>query len=183
MIKSFKDNEGRDSGVIYNSTFTQIKKLYEKDPVMAGELAISAIELVLTGEISSDDFMIEMLLENIKVVNEKNHNKYEKKVQSQKQKRIEDLKLAEVAELHKQGLKQVQIAERLGLKQQDISYRLGIIRTDFPELLDNFTKNTKNTKNTTYDNDNDTVNDNDKKQNGVSHHPTGANAQEKTFKF
>lgn len=181
MINNFKDTQVRDSGLIYNGTFSQIKKLYEKDPVMAGELAISAIELVLTGEISSDDFMIEMLLENVKVVNEKNKEKYNKRVESQQQKRIEELKLAEIAELHKQGLKQVQIAERLGIKQQLVSYRLGIIRTEFPHLLEDFTKNTKNTKNTTYDTDTDT--DTDIKQNGATHHPTGADAQQKTFKF
>ena len=66
MIELFKETEMRNSGVIYNSTFEQIKQLYEVDPEKAGELAISAIELVLTGEVSSDDMMVSMLLTPIK---------------------------------------------------------------------------------------------------------------------
>ena len=80
MIEFFKDNEPRSSGVIYNSTFEQIKKLYEMDPEKAGELAISAIELVLTGDVSSDDAMIDLFLEPIKVINERNQHNYEVKV-------------------------------------------------------------------------------------------------------
>ena len=62
MINGFKESKVSDSAVVYSSTLSQIKKLYEKNPVMAGELAISAIELALTGEISSDDYMIEIML-------------------------------------------------------------------------------------------------------------------------
>ena len=72
MIEVFKENEMRNSGVIYNSTFEQIKKLYEADPERAGELAISAIELVLTGDVSSDDMMIGLLLEPMRKINENN---------------------------------------------------------------------------------------------------------------
>lgn len=137
MIKSFKENEVRDSGIIYQSTFEQIKKIYEKDPTMAGELAISAIELVLTGEISSDDYMIDVLLENMKVVNNRSQKKYETKKQNSQQARIQKLKLVEIAELYKQGIyTQEQIGLRVGESQQNISHRLGIIRTEFPELLE-----------------------------------------------
>ena len=171
MINSFKESKVSDSAVVYSSTLSQIKKLYEKNPVMAGELAISAIELALTGEISSDDYMIEIMLENIKVINEKNKDKYNKKVESQKQKRIEENKLDEIAKLHLQGYKQKQIAEKLGITQQKVSYWLGIIRSEFPFLLTENTENTQKTENTTYDNDNDNVNDNvNKGMNGVEHH-------------
>lgn len=137
MIKSFKENEVRDSGIIYQSTFEQIKKIYEKDPAMAGELAISAIELVLTGEISSDDYMIDVLLENMKVVNDRSQKKYEIRKQNSQQARIQKLKLKEIAELYKQGCyTQEQIGLRVGESQQNISHRLGIIRTEFPELLE-----------------------------------------------
>ena len=173
MINSFKESKVSDSAVVYSRTLSQIKKLYEKNPVMAGELAISAIELALTGEISSDDYMIEIMLENIKVINEKNKDKYNKKVESQKQKRIEENKLDEIAKLHLQGYKQKQIAEKLGITQQKVSYWLGIIRSDFPFLLTENTENTQKTENTTYDNDNDNDNVNDnvnKGMNGVEHH-------------
>lgn len=63
MINKFlTDNYFADSGVIYSWQFEQIKKLYKINPEQAGELAISAIELALTGKISSDDYMIDILL-------------------------------------------------------------------------------------------------------------------------
>jgi hypothetical protein len=137
MIKEFKDNDDiRDSALIFKSTFEQIKKLYEKNPAQAGELAISAIELALTGQISSDDFMIDLMLENIKVVNERNVIKYNKKVEAKREERMKDLQLEIIAELHLKGLKQRQIGDTLGISQQLVSSRLAIIRTDFPELLE-----------------------------------------------
>ena len=60
----------------------QIKKLYEADPERAGELAISVIEFILTGEISSDDMMIDLLLEPIKKITENNQVKYDTKVEN-----------------------------------------------------------------------------------------------------
>ena len=63
LIKEFKDNPTRDFGNVYQSMLSQIKKRYEKDPEQAGELAISFIEFVLTGEISSDDDIIEGFVE------------------------------------------------------------------------------------------------------------------------
>ena len=137
MINNFKNNEMRDSGIIYQSTFEQIKKIHEKDPVMAGELAISAIELVLTGEISSDDFMIDVLLENMKVINGRSQKKYETKKQTSQESKIKKLKLDEIAALYKEGIyTQDQIGKRLGETQQTISYRLSIIRSEFPHLLE-----------------------------------------------
>lgn len=82
MIEVFKESEARNSGVIYNSVFEQIKELYEVDPDQAGELAISAIELVLTGDISSDDINIRLMLTPIKKINEINVAKYETKIEN-----------------------------------------------------------------------------------------------------
>lgn len=48
MIEKFNDAAARRSGVIYNSLLDMIKKVHMSDPVLAGELAESAIELVLT---------------------------------------------------------------------------------------------------------------------------------------
>ena len=90
MIEQFNDVEVRSSGLIYNSTFEQIKKLYELNPEQAGELAIAAIELVLTGQISSDDPIIGLMLEPAKVINEKNVEKYEHKVETGRAKKIHD---------------------------------------------------------------------------------------------
>lgn len=135
MIEMFKENEMRNSGIVYNSTFEQIKQLYEADPERAGELAISAIELVLTGDISSDDMMVGLLLEPMRKINENNQVKYENKVESVKAKKIQDMKLDKIAEMVNNGMKQRQIGEALGLSQQMVSYRISLIRSNYPDLL------------------------------------------------
>lgn len=135
MIKEFKDLEVRDSGVIYASTLEQIKKLHTVDPDKAGELAIAAIELLLTGDISSDDVMIELMLTTTKAVNEKKQDKYDQKVEAARLKKIEEMQLDKIATLLSQGLTQSQVGDRLGLTQQVVSYRANVIRTKYPELL------------------------------------------------
>lgn len=150
MIEIFNDVEVRNSGVIYSSLLEQIKRMHAVDPDKAGELAISAIELVLTGQMSSDDIMVDMLLQPLLAIRDKDQDKYEQKTQAAKNKKIEDMKLREIAELYMQGYPQAQIGERLGIKQQTISYRLTVIKTNYPELLQKngemFTKVTKSTK-------------------------------------
>ena len=135
MIEQFNEVEVRGSGIIMSSVFDQIKKMHAMDPEMAGELAISAIELVLTGQISSDDAMIDMLLAPAKVINDHNVQRYEIRKEGSKNKKIKEMKLEEIAEMYKNGVKQREIAERLHLSQQTVSYRLGLIRTQYPELL------------------------------------------------
>lgn len=150
MIEIFNEVEVRNSGVIYSSLLEQIKRMHAVDPDKAGELAISAIELVLTGQMSSDDIMVDMLLQPLLAIRDKDQDKYEQKTQAAKNKKIEDMKLREIAELYMQGCSQAQIGERLGIKQQTISYRLTVIKTNYPELLQKngeiFTKVTKTTK-------------------------------------
>lgn len=135
MIEYFKDTEMRDSGLIYNSTLQQIKQLYAVDPERAGELAISAIELILTGDMSSDDTMIGIMLEPMKKINERNVARYEVKVENTKQKKFREMKLQEIADLLNEGCRQKQIGDRLGLSQQVVSYRIGLIKNSYPELL------------------------------------------------
>ena len=135
MIKTFKNNNVRNSGVIYNSTFEQIKKLYGRDPQTAGELAISAIELVLTGDMSTDDNMIDILLEPLKTQRNKDKIKYDTAIEIQRQAKIASQRLDVIAEMVNAGEKQSVIAKRLGLTQQTVSNRVRLIRTEFPELL------------------------------------------------
>ena len=152
MIEQFNEIEMRNSGLIYNSTFNQIKQLHAMDPDLAGELAISAIELLMCGDISSDDPMIRVMLMPTKAIRDKDKKKHDIKVENSKNKRIADLKLDVIADLTRKGLRQRQIAERLGLTQQTVSNRLGTIRTEFPYLLqdeelvlqENVCKNTSN---------------------------------------
>lgn len=135
MIKEFKDVETRKSGLVYRSTFNQIKKLYDKNPQLAGELAISAIELVLTGSISSDDDNIDMYLEVNKEVVQKNFDAYDAKVENDRRNKIAKYQLDEIAKLHMAKYTQKAIAQQLKLSQQTVSNRLAIIRKDYPELL------------------------------------------------
>lgn len=137
MIVEFKDLEARKSGIMYRSTLTQIKQMYEVDPVQAGEFAISAIELLLTGEISSDDTTINIILAQNKEVNAKNASNYDLKVEQAKQKKIADQKLDEIAKLYLEHKTQKEIAAKLGLSQQTVSNRLALIRSQFKELLEN----------------------------------------------
>ena len=137
VIDHFNDVEVRGSGVIMSSVFEQVKKMYAMDPDMAGELAISAIELVLTGQFSSDDAMIDMLLAPAKVINDHNVQRYENRKEGSKNKKIKDMKLDEIAEMLQSGMKQKEIAERLHISQQTVSYRMGLIRTQYPELMQN----------------------------------------------
>lgn len=110
--------------------------LYAEDAVKAGELAIAAIELVLTGETSTDDAMIKIMLQSLKVVSERNTQKYQRKIEAQRQKRIEDNRLTDIAAQYLQGKKQNEIAFSLGISQQSVSYWIQIIKKDYPELLD-----------------------------------------------
>lgn len=136
MIKEFNEVKIHDSGIIYQSVFEQIKKLYEKEPERAGELAISAIEMVLTGQVSTDDYLLEIMLETSKVVSEKKREQYEKKKEGKATKKIEELKLVEIANLWNCGKTQGEIGRELGLTQQTVSYRLNIIRNKYAELLE-----------------------------------------------
>ena len=77
MIEIFNEVEVRNSGVIYSSLLEQIKRMHAVDPDKAGELAISAIELVLTGQMSSDDIMVDMLLQPLLAIRDKDQDKYE----------------------------------------------------------------------------------------------------------
>ena len=156
MIERFNDIETRSSGVIYDSTFEQIKQMYEVDPEQAGELAISAIELILTGDISSDDYIIRMMLTPTKKINEINVARYETRKETAKQKKIVDMKLDKIADLYLKGFKQREIAERLGLTQQTVSYRIDVIKKKYPELLqktdETFTKKVDIYQNTNTEN-------------------------------
>ena len=135
MIDYFNEVPMRKSGVVFSSTLEQIKKLYEVNPAQAGELAISAIELVLTGQVSSNDVLIDLMLEPARAISQTQQDKYDTKVESSKQKKIVEYKLDKIAELLNHGLKQKDVGKTLGLSQQTISYRVGLIKKMCPEML------------------------------------------------
>ena len=169
MIKQFKNNPVRETGVINKGMFEQVKLLHGQDPRAAGELAISLMEMILTSDFSSDDFMVKFAMANHSIVAEKNREKYDKKVEASREARIENLKLVEIAEMLAAGMKQVEIAAKLGESKQVISNRVKTLRENYPEILEaakesQSQKSQENQVNQTYDNvndnDNDNVNDN-----------------------
>lgn len=144
MIDSFKDTPMRQSGVIYDGSFEQVKMLYAQDPQLAGELAISIIELTLTGGISSDNPLMPALLALQAKVVAKDKQKYENKVAITESKKYE--RLSEIVELYNQGYKQKEIAQMLGKSTSTISESLAQIRESYPELL-NLEKSSENSEN------------------------------------
>ena len=137
MISKFNDVDVRDSALIYQSSLEQIKILYERgQKELAGELAICICEVALTGQHSSDDFMIDALLSSLKVVSEKNKEKYDSRREAQRQKKIKEQRLDEIAALLNAGLRQSQVAAKLSLTKQTVSNRVKKINAEYPELLD-----------------------------------------------
>jgi hypothetical protein len=130
MIKEFKDLPMRPTGQVYQSMLTQIKKRYAKDPEQAGEMAISFIEFILTGEISSDDDIIEGFIEGYRVSTKKAQDRYDAKVDATKD------SLRPIAEMLNAGMRQAEIARRLGVQPPAISKKVTQIRTKFPDLLE-----------------------------------------------
>lgn len=160
MIKEFKDSQVRKSGVIYESTWEQIKKLYSQSPEMAGELAISVIEQTLTGDISSTDFMIQIICEGLKPINQNAQQKYDNRVKSNKEHKRETQQLDKIVELINRGKTQEEIGKILGISRQTVSNRVKTIREEYPELIKvDKCKDVKSCKSN--DNDNDNVDDND----------------------
>ena len=166
MISKFKNNnEARKSAVIYRSNFEQVKELYEDDKEMAGELAISIMELVLTGEVSTDNKYIRLMLKNLEVSAQNNKLKYEAKENNTRLEKIEKYRLDEIAEMLNQGVSQAEIAKVLGVSRQTISRRLNeMIRPEFPELLginEQVSNGVKRCQNNENENDNGNVNENE----------------------
>ena len=67
-----------------------IKEFYNVDPNLAGELAISAIELVLTGETSTDNEVIKIMLKPLEKKRDVDELNWTKKTVSKQEKQIVD---------------------------------------------------------------------------------------------
>ena len=148
--------------MIYESTWEQIKKLYSQNPEMAGELAISVIEQTLTGDISSTDFMIQIICEGLKPINQNAQQKYDNRVKSNKEHKRETQQLDKIVELIDRGKTQEEIGKILGISRQTVSNRIKIIKEEYPELIKvDKCKDVKSCKSNDNDNDNDNVDDND----------------------
>ena len=159
MIKEVRDLKSRPSGVIYESTWEQIKKLYNKNPDLACELAFSVIEQTLTGDISSDDLTIQLICDGLKPINQKAQQKYDIQVKSKRESKCESLQLQKIIELVNMGKTQEEIGKILGVSRQTINNRIRIINEEFPELkIQINVKKSSHVKHNVDDNDNDNDN-------------------------
>jgi transcriptional regulator with XRE-family HTH domain len=139
MIKEFKNNPIRPTGVINRGMFEQVKMLYLQNPTAGGELAVSLMEHVLTGDHSSDDFMVSFAIANHKEVISKNQVKYDAKQETKHSAKADELR--PVVELHCKGLTQAAIAKELKMAQSTVSKRLAAARAEFPELFEEYSRN------------------------------------------
>lgn len=136
MISDFKETDVKDTGVIYSGMFEQIKKLYAFNQELAGEFAISCLEYVLTGTVSSDDFTIETLLESYKPIIRKAEKRYKDSCFVNRERKIDQMRLNEIAKYVRQGMKQKDIAAELNIPESTVSYRVRLLYKDeYKDLL------------------------------------------------
>lgn len=141
MITDFNLDACRDSAVIYSSVLEQIEMLYEDDTELAGEFAIAAIQTVLSGDTTTDNKMIKVMLKQLQQSALKNQERYELSRESKREYKAKDLRLEEIAELVNEGMSVREIEQQLDIPKSTVSYRLGIIKKDYPELLSNEVSN------------------------------------------
>ena len=136
MIEKMKqdlENE-RPTGIVYRSSLQQIREVFEVDKVKAGELAIAIVEMSIMHDTSTDDAMIKAMLKPQEVMVERNRQEYDAKVEAANNSKIEKLRLPEIAEMVRQGMKQAEIAKVIGVSQQTISNRIKKIEIEYPYL-------------------------------------------------
>lgn len=144
MIERFNDVEMRDSSVIYGSSLKQIKEMYQIDPNTAGELAISIIEVAITGQMSTNNPLIKMALANFEDVANKNKKKWDDKTAKQREIRIEKLQLRKIAKLLREGKTQKEIAKLIGKAPSSVSEAVRILKTEFSDILSEFGEDSEN---------------------------------------
>ena len=144
MIKEFKNNEVRATGVINRGMFEQVKMLDMQNPAAGGELAISLMEQVLTGDHSSDDFMVNFAIANHKETISKAQHNYDLTKETKQNAIEEDLR--RYVDLYREGLTQAEIAKKLGGTQSSVSKKLMKARKEFPHVVqdEEYSKNIPN---------------------------------------
>lgn len=166
MIKEFKNTPIRETGVINRGMFEQVKMLYLQDVAKGGELAVSLMEHVLTGDHSSDDFMVSFAIANHKEVISKNQAKWDAKKETKHSAKAEELK--PIVQLHCQGLTQAAIAKQLKIAQSTVSKRLSQARIEFPELFEEYLEYSNIPKNKEYSDIENNAKYSDNIPNGIS---------------
>ena len=115
MIPKFSDEPIRDSGIVYGANMEQIEELYNENPELAGELAISILELTLKGTLSTNNSVIRIMLKNLEKQIQKDHEKWEKRAYSnQKRTEQKEEKMVKVADLLDEGYSPAEIVKQTG---------------------------------------------------------------------
>ena len=133
----------KDKAWVYNGALDKIREAYPNDKAFAGEIAIAAIEHALTGQMSTDNWLIKAMLADTARVNDKNQELYVKTCAYNKQKDIEELR--PIARLYAQGYTQKDIGTAFNLSQQAISKKIIKIKQEYPELLEEYNSCTTST--------------------------------------
>lgn len=135
MIKFKDDLVINSTGIVYDTMLKTAKDIYAFNPELAGEYALSALEMVLSGDCSTDNEMLRAMFNVIKPFADRNIAKLEAKKEQQNNAKIEKMKLKEIAELYENGFNYQEIAKSIGITRQTVSNRIKIIQAEFPELL------------------------------------------------
>lgn len=140
MIKQMNENIICSTGVVYQTNYEQVVLAFKTNPELAGELALSILELIFTGKASSDSMIVQIALKNLEVLSEKNREKYERRVAANERKKevitkTKEERMVNIADLYNQGFNQKQIAEKLNLSESTVSKDMTLIRTEYPQML------------------------------------------------
>lgn len=137
MIADFDLEACRDSAVIYKTMYKLVSRKYKKGQYEeAAELALAFFQVSLLGETTTDDEDIQDLCEPYLATAKKNRERYDSKVENDKARKIEDMRLDEIAEYVNNGFTTREIEDSTGIPKSTVSYRIGVIRNNYPELLD-----------------------------------------------
>lgn len=162
MIADFNLDDCRDSAVIYKTMYKLVSRKYKKGYYEeAAELALAFFQVSLLGETTTDDEDIQDLCEPYLATAKKNRERYDSKVENDKARKIEDMRLDEIAEYVNNGFTIREIEDSTGIPKSTVSYRIGVIRNNYPELLDTSVQVSNLSKLSNPDTDTDTETDTD----------------------
>lgn len=162
MIVDFNLDDCRDSAVLYKTMYKLVSRKYKKGHYEeAAELALAFFQVSLLGDTTTDDEDIQDLCEPYLATARKNRERYDNKVENDKARKIEDMRLDEIAEYVNNGFTLREIEENTGIPKSTVSYRIGVIKSNYPELLDTSVQvsNLSKLSNPDTDTDTDTVTD------------------------
>lgn len=130
MFHGFNLEDAAETAVFYRSFYEEVAEWYEDDPEVAGELAIAMLQIMFTGDTTSDNKWIKRR-NDLKDIAYKNRQKYLVKQEID----FIDKQYQEIADMTNAGKSQQAIGDTLGIPQRTVSYRLNHIRTRYPCLL------------------------------------------------